>query len=437
MDTRHWCRFVGTLRKVSANRAALHLFLRVFIVITAMERTFCLVLLCSVWFVYLGAVLCGIGASLFWAAEGAIAVGYPSEAQRGRMVGIWLAIRNIGPLISGIISVVLNTGGSGVGKVSYTTYYALIAIQCLGLPVSLLLSPPDKVIRPDGTRIPHLKRSRTSIKREIVSVWHIIKAPQFALLIPIFIAGTWGSVYQSNYLTAYFSVRARALASLLTAIVQLAADFIFAFFSDYRGFGNQRRRTQILWVGFAVGITGLWIWQIVTEVFFTRTNATVDWNGSSSSFNNAMAVLILWKYVSPLTIRFFYEAQLGFVYWILGTYPHSDGTMERAVGLLRTFESIGTCMSYVVGTTHWANLNQCILSASLWALCLIPTTLAVQRVPSTKIELSDEQLAEMTQAPTGDTSRTDSRMLWEKEASALSDMNDFETLPTLSHGNSK
>lgn len=240
-----------------------------------MERTFCLVLLCSVWFVYLGAVLCGIGASLFWAAEGAIAVGYPSEAQRGRMVGIWLAIRNIGPLISGIISVVLNTGGSGVGKVSYTTYYALIAIQCLGLPVSLLLSPPDKVIRPDGTRIPHLKRSRTSIKREIVSVWHIIKAPQFALLIPIFIAGTWGSVYQSNYLTAYFSVRARALASLLTAIVQLAADFIFAFFSDYRGFGNQRRRTQILWVGFAVGITGLWIWQIVTEVFFTRTNATV------------------------------------------------------------------------------------------------------------------------------------------------------------------
>jgi hypothetical protein len=36
------------------------------------------------WFMLLGAGLCGVGASLLWASEAAIAVGYPEEARRGR-----------------------------------------------------------------------------------------------------------------------------------------------------------------------------------------------------------------------------------------------------------------------------------------------------------------------------------------------------------------
>ena len=36
------------------------------------------------WFLLLGAALCGIGASLLWASEAAIAVGYPEEERRGR-----------------------------------------------------------------------------------------------------------------------------------------------------------------------------------------------------------------------------------------------------------------------------------------------------------------------------------------------------------------
>lgn len=40
------------------------------------------------WFMLLGAAFCGIGASLLWASEAAIAVGYPEESKRGRYVGI-------------------------------------------------------------------------------------------------------------------------------------------------------------------------------------------------------------------------------------------------------------------------------------------------------------------------------------------------------------
>ncbi|KAL2289348.1 hypothetical protein FJTKL_02350 [Diaporthe vaccinii] len=38
------------------------------------------------WFMLLGAASCGIGASLFWASEAAIAVGWPEETVRGRQV---------------------------------------------------------------------------------------------------------------------------------------------------------------------------------------------------------------------------------------------------------------------------------------------------------------------------------------------------------------
>jgi len=42
------------------------------------------------WFLLLGAALCGIGASLLWASEAAIAVGYPEAEKRGRLVGLWI-----------------------------------------------------------------------------------------------------------------------------------------------------------------------------------------------------------------------------------------------------------------------------------------------------------------------------------------------------------
>ena len=38
------------------------------------------------WFLLLGAALCGIGASLLWASEAAIAVGWPEAEKRGRYV---------------------------------------------------------------------------------------------------------------------------------------------------------------------------------------------------------------------------------------------------------------------------------------------------------------------------------------------------------------
>lgn len=330
------------------------------------------------WYVLVGAALCGIGASMFWASEAAIGVGYPSESQRGRMVAIWLGIRNLAPLIGGSISLAVNVKGTQAGKVSYNTYLALIGLQCLGLPFALLLSPTEKVRRPDGTPIPHLKGKQTSFKQELREIFNTLKLPHMVLLIPIFISGIWGTTYLSNYLTHYFSVRSRSLAALLTAVANIIGDVFIGFLTDTKRLGNQAQRARFTWLFFAVLTTSLWIWQTITQIHFTQNPKAVDWQGSTSRFNNAFAVFILWKFA--------YESQTVFLYWLVGTYPAKDGTMPRIVGVLRTFESIGSCLSYAVGATHWPNLNQCILSFALWMVCLVPTTLAVLRVPTHLIE---------------------------------------------------
>jgi MFS family permease len=45
------------------------------------------------WFVYVGAVSCGISAGFFWSVEGAIATGYPEHHKRGRYIATWYVLR--------------------------------------------------------------------------------------------------------------------------------------------------------------------------------------------------------------------------------------------------------------------------------------------------------------------------------------------------------
>lgn len=155
------------------------------------------------WFMVLGAGLCGIGASLLWASEAAIAVGYPQEAKRGKYVGVWMGIRQLGPLIGGSISLALNVKTAHRGKVGYNTYLGLIAISALGAPCALLLSQPAKVVRSDGTSIPYMKK--TNISTETRAIWRQLKSPYLMLLIPVFMAGQFGVTYQGNYLTSQYT----------------------------------------------------------------------------------------------------------------------------------------------------------------------------------------------------------------------------------------
>ncbi|KAH7044053.1 hypothetical protein B0J12DRAFT_760519 [Macrophomina phaseolina] len=94
----------------------------------------------NVWFVLVGAAACGISAGLFWASEGAVALGYPEPTKRGKYMNIWLWFRTGGPLLGGLIVLAMNNDANAKskGKVSSQTYLVFIALQCLSVPLALL-----------------------------------------------------------------------------------------------------------------------------------------------------------------------------------------------------------------------------------------------------------------------------------------------------------
>ena len=125
----------------------------------------------------------------------------------GSYVAIWMGIRQMGPLVGGAISLALNVNAAHVGKVTYTTYLGLVAISSLGAPFALLLSQPQNVIRRNGTAIPYMKK--TSLSIESRAIWKQLTNKYMLLLIPVFLAGQFGTTYQGNYLTSKSSLVAR------------------------------------------------------------------------------------------------------------------------------------------------------------------------------------------------------------------------------------
>ncbi|KAJ8110539.1 hypothetical protein OPT61_g6645 [Boeremia exigua] len=321
------------------------------------------------WFMLLGAAFCGIGASLLWASEAAIAVGYPEDEKRGRYVGIWMGIRQMGPLVGGAISLALNVKTKEKGKVTYTTYLGLVAISSLGAPFALLLSQPQKVNRSDGTKIPYMKK--TSFKIEAKAIFRQLKNPYMLLLIPVFLAGQFGVTYQGNYLTTYFTVRSRALASFLTAIVGALANMLTGIILDLPQF-SRPAKSKFVYIFVLITVTASWIWNAVVQTKLTRMETAPSFDlGDGHFFNSAFTVY--------MCFRFFYEILQTYVYWLMAEIKGAkgDGDVARTTGILRSWESIGSTIAYAIGAVHIPNQTQMIVGFALWAFTVPFTLMAV------------------------------------------------------------
>ena len=219
-------------------------------------------------------------------------------------VAIWLGIRGMGQFIGGAINLALNVKNSKTGKVGYSTYLVLIGIQCAGLPVALLLSPPNKVIRDDGTRVEWIKRTTWLVEGR--AVWRLIQTRRILLLIPVFIVGQWGSTYTGNYFATYFSVRSRALGSFLTAVAGISGDLLTGLALDFKPW-RRSTRARVIWLWLVALILSLWIWQTTNQVMYGRQNPKLDWH--TPGFGRGFAVYILWTFSS--------ESLQTYLYWTM------------------------------------------------------------------------------------------------------------------------
>ncbi|KAJ4361562.1 hypothetical protein N0V85_009392 [Neurospora sp. IMI 360204] len=333
------------------------------------------------WFVLFGGALCGIAASALWASEGAIALGYADIKDRGKFTGIWLGLRELGQLLGASIQLSLNVNKEGRGKVGYTTYLVLIALQCLGLPFALLVSSPQKVIKADGTRLVKDPTLNKTVKGEFKKIWSLLKRRQMYLLMPILIGFQWNSTYLGIYMTKYFSVRSRTLGSLVSGIVATAANIFWGWFYDRQSL-SRPTVARITWAFFVILMLGTFGWQTANEKLYgdlksAGTPITLDW--ANPGFGRGFASMVI--------LRFLNESHYMFVYWLMGAFFDDLETLGLAVGIVRSFESVGSCLAFGIGAAQVAPMVNLIIAFAMFGFTIPATSAVVFMVPERPVNL--------------------------------------------------
>ena len=249
------------------------------------------------WFVVFGAVLCGISAGVFWATEGTIALSYPERKRHGLYISYWLMFRVMGQFVGGAINLGLNAKNNNSGSLSDDTYIVFVVLQCIGPLVAMLLSNPQQVHRIDGT--PVVLELRDTVWQEIKATLKTFTQREVYMLIPMFWQSTFIESMINTYIGNNFTVRSRALGSLLSAVVASLANYATGAFLDWKGVTVNFRARLTFIVMYALQL-GWYTFAIVIMNRLEGRHKPIDW--ADSNFHAAFAVYILLQMGYNMTV---------------------------------------------------------------------------------------------------------------------------------------
>ncbi|CEL09595.1 Putative Membrane protein [Aspergillus calidoustus] len=322
------------------------------------------------WYLILSGAISGIGTACWYVAEaGAIMTLAPSGA-RGKYLALWIVSRNLGQLVGGSINLAKNHEAGVDSGVSPDTYIAFLIIECIALPFALLIVPFQDVVRSDGTKI--VTSETLSMKMEFRQIAKTMTSKLVVLssgwaLWSFFYSGTW-----STYLGTYFSVRARALSSLISPLFCIIGCFGLGFILDMKSL-SQRRRAQLgLYVVVILNI-GVYIWSIIMQTRFNSNNpGHIDW--SDGLYAKSFLPYFFIQTTGPLS--------QSYMYWLLSSFARDAQENVRNGAAFRCIEAVGQAIAYGMNTQTTSNplIGFCVTFALL-GVSLLPMIMLVNTTP--------------------------------------------------------
>lgn len=204
---------------------------------------------------------------------------------------------------------------------------------------------------------------------------------------PYFLYVAFQLPYNSSYLSLYFSVRARALASLVSALAQVFTTLVFGAFLDWTSVSSNRR-ARYGYVFMMSLIGGCWAWGTALQVGYSQHKPSLDWG--DDGFGRGWALYIFWS------INFSLAYNFGF--WLIGLLARDSKEVVRYMSVARAVEAAGQCIASGISSTS-APVSQCLfrrkkalkltfrqltvplgLNFALWGVAAIPGYLVVRRV---------------------------------------------------------
>lgn len=170
-------------------------------------------------------------------------------------------------------------------------------------------------------------------------------------------------------MTTYFSVRSRALASLITALAQVLATLFMGTFLDLKRFTlNQRAR-----YGFFGMITlsgGVWVWAMIIQHKYHHAPPALDWG--DDGFGEGWALYVFQQVEFALTYNF--------GYWLIGWLAKRPVEVVRYAAVARGVEAGGQCIASGISSTQTPLMVSAGIILALWAFALVPGYFVVRKV---------------------------------------------------------
>ncbi|KAB8269274.1 hypothetical protein BDV30DRAFT_229970 [Aspergillus minisclerotigenes] len=288
---------------------------------------------------------------------------------------VYIAIswsRIVGQMIGGSVTLGVNAGNREKGHISVKTYFIFISIQALGPFVAALLSSPDKVQRSD--RSPVSLDLPRSLKAELNIMWKLLCWKEILLLLPMIFQSVFSEAFFSTYNATYFTVRSRALASLVASTCVTIANFMLGFFLDWKR-PTVNTRAIVAFVLIYAFELSLYIYAIVVTKEYERrdTPPVLDW--ADDGFGRGVCVYILML----VGFNLMYDC----LYWLIGTVNRSGGDIVRLSAVVRGVESAGQAISYGINSidqTRFPLSGSVAVNLAFFAACIIPSAFVVCKV---------------------------------------------------------
>lgn len=336
------------------------------------------------WVALLVGIILGIGAGLFWTAQGAMMMAYSTPQNRGKYVGIFWTIFNIGGLLGGILQMGINWK-STTGEANPASYFTFIGVMAFGAIISpFVIVAPRKVEKEDGTMVEF--EETTDYLGEVVGAVKASTNPYMLLLLALFVASNWFYTYQFNFVNgSLFTVRTRGLNSALYWGAQMLAAWLLGLMLDLP---NTPKRTRAVY-GYIFGFTlfaaawlmGVWL-QWGFEYSYDKDLPMIDTVDLSQSKRAAF----------PIIIYIFYgladAALQAYAYWIMGALAGDDTRLAaRFAGFYKGTQSAGAAVAWGIDTNKKVTYKtQYWVSFALWALGSLLAWPAVRDITNEEVD---------------------------------------------------
>ncbi|ERS97686.1 UNC93-like protein [Sporothrix schenckii 1099-18] len=345
-------------------------------------------------FVIAAGALLGLGAAFFWVAQGTMMVTYTDDRTRGRAIGLFWIIFNLGGAIGSLASFGLNFHSSS-GTVTDSTYIAYMVIMLFGWALSILAVPAESLSeRYNGARVTAAAKTITGahLRRSFVQTLRIVVDWRVACLYPMFYNANIFYSYQQNDVNGLvFNLRTRALNGALYWIAQMFGGLFMGSVLDWTRLGGRPRRALVGWA--ILFATGMAVWgagykfQTWADARFAKgLKQDVDYTQSGTA-------------AGPMLLYFFYGAYdalyQGFCYWIIGAQSHSPTVNAVIVGTYSALKPAGGAMAWRINAVGVSARTQFYMN---WGLTMASLAVAVPSVLSVRKTIDDQELAAVDKA---------------------------------------